>query len=192
MSKILIIYYSETGNTKKVATAIESGIRKQGLKTIVLSVKKAINENYYDYDLVCFGSPVKHALPPPSVIEIINKKAVIYRTYPSEIQLPAAAIPGKFALVFITFSGAHIGVDEALPAGKLLVQQFKHLGFKVIGEWYLVGEFHGWKEGSTKGKLGDIRGRPNDIDLKLLEEKTIRLVKSLRHPSESERLWVRC
>lgn len=188
--KALIIYYSETGNTKKVASAINRGLQKVGLKTIVLMASEALNADYYDYDLVCIGTPVRHALPPPAVMKLIQKKFSDYRSYPSEVQLPASPIPGKYALVFTTFSGPHVGVDEAIPAGKLVMQEFEHLGFRVVGEWYVVGEFNGWIEGSTKGKLGDIRGRPNTLDLKTIEEKTIQLISSLRKPCEIEVQWV--
>ena len=123
-------------------------------------------------------------------MKLIQKKFSDYRSYPSEVQLPASPIPGKYALVFTTFSGPHVGVDEAIPAGKLVMQEFEHLGFKVVGEWYVVGEFHGWKDGSTKGKLGDIRGRPNALDLKEVEKRIIRLIKSLRKTSEIEVQWV--
>jgi len=177
--KALIIYYSRTGNTEKVALAIERGVKKGGLEPTIKKVSEAFNEDLYDYDLVCFGTPVLHALPPPPVMKLIHKNFVKYRKRPSEVQVPARRIPGKNALIFVTFSGPHVGVDEALPAGKLLVQEFEHLGFDVKGEWYVVGEFHGWKEGSTRGKLGDIRGRPNAEDLARIEEKTIKLVKSL-------------
>ena len=46
--KALIIYYSETGNTKKVALAINRGLQKAGLKTNVLMASEALNEDYYD------------------------------------------------------------------------------------------------------------------------------------------------
>jgi hypothetical protein len=190
--KALIVYYSLTGNTKKVATAIEKGLRRAGLKTKVLMVSEAFKEDYYDYDLVCFGSPVIHALPPHPVMKLMKTKFTDYRGFPSDVQLPSITIPGKYALIFTTFSGPHVGVDEALPAGKFVVQDFEHLGFKVIGEWYLVGEFKGWKKGSTKGKLGDIRGRPNTRDLKEVEERAVRLVKSLEKPCDIEVQWVNC
>ncbi len=105
--------------------------------------------------------------------------------------VPALKIPGKYALVFVTFSGPHVGIDEALPAGKYLVQEFEHLGFDVKGEWYIVGEFHGWKTGSTRGKMGDIRGRPNTEDLARIEKKAARLAKSLKSPGQhtSEVMW---
>jgi len=84
------------------------------------------------------------------------------------------------AVVFVTFSGPHIGVEEAIPAGKYLRQSLMHLGFDVE-KWYVVGEFHGWTLGSTKGKLGDLRGRPNAEDFARIEEKATSLIKSLRN-----------
>jgi hypothetical protein len=53
------------------------------------------------------------------------------------------------------------------------------LGFDVKDDWYVVGEFHGWKAGNTRGKLGDIRGRPNAQDLAEIEERTTKLIRSL-------------
>lgn len=178
--KVLIIYYSKTGNTQKVAFAIGRGMKKLGLNPTIKTVSEAFGEDYYDYDLVCFGTPAYHALPPGPVMKLIKTKFAQYRKRPSEVRVPARQIPGKYALVFVTFSGVHVGVDEALPAGKLLVQEFEHLGFEVKGEWYVIGEFHGWKTGSTRGKLGDIRGRPNAEDLAGIEKKAFNLVRSLQ------------
>jgi hypothetical protein len=181
--KALIIYYSVTGNTRKVALAIQKGVRKGGLKPTIKPVSEAYKEELYDYDLVCFGTPVLHTFVPPRVNRFIRKKMGDYGTKGGrkEIRLPAPPIPGKNALVFVTFSGPHIGVEEALPAGKYVRAFFGHLGFEVKREWYVVGEFHGWKAGSMRGLLGDIRGRPNAEDLVRIEEKTIELVKSLKH-----------
>jgi len=47
------------------------------------------------------------------------------------------------------------------PAGKYIGQFLEHLGFTVIDEWCILSEFHGWEEGSTKGRMGDIRGKPS-------------------------------
>lgn len=177
--KVLIIYYSKTGNTQKVAFAIERGLKKVGLKPTIKNISEADSENYYDYDIIFFGTPVIHALPPSSVKKFMNSKFIQYRKQPSDVRVPALRIPGKFAFVFVTFSGPHVGVTEALPAGKLIAQEFEHLGFEVKGEWYVVGEFHGWKIGSTRGKMGDIRGRPNADDLAKIETRTIEFVSSL-------------
>jgi len=34
-----------------------------------------------------------------------------------------------------------------------------------MGEWNIVGEFHKTDEPNINGRLGDIRGRPNESDL---------------------------
>lgn len=73
----------------------------------------------------------------------------------------------------------------------MLATILEHLGFEVKGEWYIVGEFHGWKAGSTRGRLGDIRVRPNAEDLARIEEKTVELVRAVKCVSKSRILWVR-
>jgi len=79
-------------------------------------------------------------------------------------------VPGKYALVFVTYSGPHTGMDEATPAGKTMRQYFEHFGFTIAGEWYVVGEFHGREDLSTLGRLGDIRGKPTKEDLLRIED----------------------
>jgi len=178
MNNALIIYFSKTGNTEKVALAIKRGLEKRGLKVTVKKVNEATEEELYDYDLVCFGSPVLHSLPPPPVFKFIRKNEKKYRKA-DEVNLSSPRVINKNAIIFCTYSGPHCGINEALPVGKYIRQFFEHLGFDIKGEWYEVGEFHGWEAGSTKGRLGDIRGRPNAEDLALVELRTTQLVRSL-------------
>jgi hypothetical protein len=100
-----------------------------------------------------------------------------------DIKLCAPKIAGKTAVVFCTYSGPHTGINEATPVGEYLGQFFEHLGFDVAAKWYVVGEFHGHEDLSTKGKLGDIRGRPNQQDLAEVESNVSKLIKSLRSTS---------
>ena len=175
--KALIVYYSMTGNTEKVARAIEQGARKAGMEPTVKKVSEALNEELYDYDLVCLGTPSIHGLPPHPVMKFMLEKGYEYRER-KLVWMNRQSIPGKKAVVFVTFSGPHIGVEEAIPAGKYLRQSFSHLGFETE-DWYVVGEFHGWEQANTQGPMGDIRGRPNAEDLARIEEKIIQVAKSL-------------
>jgi len=179
--KALIIYYSVTGNTEKGALAIERGVRKGGLEPVIKRVTEAYQEELFDYDLICFGTPVLHAFVPPPVNKFIRKKSREYGAR-NQIMVPSPKIPGKIALVFVTYSGPHIGIDEASPAGMYVKSFFGHLGFDVKEEWYVIGEFRGLgrlgKMYSIRGFLGDIRGRPNAEDLARIEEKTIKAIKS--------------
>jgi len=77
--------------------------------------------------------------------------------------------------VFCTYSGPHTGIDEAIPCGKYMGQFFEHLGITVLDEWYVLSEFHGSLENSTKGRMGDIRGKPTVEELKAISVKAEKL-----------------
>ena len=79
---------------------------------------------------------------------------------------------------FFTYSGPHTGINEATPVGKYIGQFLEHLGFTVIDEWYILSEFHGWKEGSTKGKMGDIMGKPNEEELSTIKKNAENLART--------------
>ena len=96
------------------------------------------------------------------------------------VKVGAPKVPGKHALIFCTYSGPHTGVREAVPAGLYAGQFFEHLGFTVLDEWYVVGEFRGREETNTQGRLGDIRGRPNEEDLQRVKQDAAQLVGAMK------------
>ena len=182
---VLIIYWSATGNTEKVAAAIQKTLIREGLKPVMKKVQEAKEEELYNYDLVFLGTPSHMWQPPVPVQEYIKARMDYYRKLGS-IKLCAPKVPEKKAVVFVTYSGPHTGIDEALPVGKYCRQFFEHLGFDLVGEWYVVGEFHGSEENSTKGRLGDIRGRPNQKDLDEVENNVLTLINlSCRNDNEA-------
>jgi flavodoxin len=170
--KALIIYYSATGNTEKVAQALRLGLEEAFMDVTVKKPQDAANVNYFDYDLVCIGSPSIQWQPAKPIDDFLKSKLETHRK-DGKIQPGAPKIAGKNALIFITFSGPHTGLDEATPAGKYIAQFFAHIGFTIVGEWYILSEFRGNMENSTKGKMGDIRGKPNAEDLlKIMQNAT--------------------
>ncbi|MFH1578316.1 MAG: flavodoxin domain-containing protein [Candidatus Omnitrophota bacterium] len=58
MSKVLIIYYSRTGNTKKMAKEIAEGVKKESLPVEIKSVDQVGPRDLLDYDGIIIGSPV--------------------------------------------------------------------------------------------------------------------------------------
>jgi flavorubredoxin len=174
----LIIYFSATGNTKKVADAIREALEEAAVPVTFLEVKQAAGEELYNYDLVFLGSPSYEFLPPEPMLRFIKERIRLHGGR-GDIKLGAPEIPGKTAVIFCTYSGPHTGINEATTAGKYMAQFFEHLGFKVAAEWYVVGEFHGSEEFSTMGRLGDIRGRPNQHDLAKVKNDVHDLVRSL-------------
>lgn len=163
----IIIYFSATGNTKKVAETINNTLKKNGIEVKLKTVKEAASVNLLDYDLVFIGSPSYMWAPPDPALNWIKERMDFYRKQ-GAIKPGSPKIPGKRAVVFITYSGPHTGISEAIPAGKYIGQFLEHIGFDVLDEWYTVGEFHNSVENSTLGRLGDIRGRPNQEDLEII------------------------
>lgn len=176
--KALVVYYSATGNTKKIADAIQNRLIDERVESILVRVQDASEQELYDYDLVFLGSPSIEFLPAEPVIRFIKDKLKVHRER-GDIKLGAPKIPGKTAVVFCTYSGPHTGIGEATTAGKYMRQFFEHLGFDVADEWYIVGQFRDWEEGNTMGRLGDIRGRPNEGDLSRVRNDVSKLVKAI-------------
>ncbi|KON30377.1 hypothetical protein AC482_04035 [miscellaneous Crenarchaeota group-15 archaeon DG-45] len=168
MKRAVIIYWSKTGNTEKAALALRTGLERGGIEVSLKRVEDAGDVDVFDYDLVCVGFPSHQWHPPKPMADFLMGKLNGYRRE-GRVKVGAPEITGKNALIFCTYSGPHTGIGEAIPAGKYVGQFFEHLGFKVVDEWYILGEFHGWEEGSTRGRMGDIRGKPTEEDLKKIE-----------------------
>src|SRR5512138_1444726 len=159
MKKALIVYYSQTGNTEKVTQAIRLGLEEAGIEVDVKKPQEASSVDYFAFDLVCIGSPSIQWQPAKPIDDFLKNKLASHRK-DGKIKPCAPKIKGKNALIFITYSGPHTGKAEATPAGKYIAQFFEHIGFTILDEWYILGEFHGNEENSTKGRMGDIRGKP--------------------------------
>jgi flavodoxin len=164
MKKALLIYHSGTGNTQKVALKIKEGLESKGVNVEVMKPQEAVDLDFYSYDLVCVGTPSIEWQPAKPVADLLKAKLNLYRSQ-GKIKPSAPKVAGKNALLFVTYSGPHTGVDEATPAGKTMRQYFEHFGFNIVGEWYIIAEFIGREDMSTQGRLGDIRGKPTMEEL---------------------------
>jgi flavodoxin len=178
LKSALIVYFSSTGNTQKVAVAIKEGLEEGGVQVNLKKPQEAVDADFYGYDLVCVGSPSIEWQPAKPMADLLKAKLNLYRSQ-GKIKPSAPKVPGKNALVFCTYSGPHTGIDEATPAGKTMRQYFEHFGFNVVGEWYVVGEFHGREDMSTLGRLGDIRGKPTADDLAKIKKDAQQIAISL-------------
>jgi flavodoxin len=178
MKTALIIYWSKTGNTQKVAKAIKQGLEETGIQVTMKKPEEAESLDYFDYDFVCVGCPSYSWHPPEPMTAFLKKKFAAYRQQ-GKIKPSAPKVPGKNALIFVTWSGPHTGIDEATPVGKDIKQYFEHIGFTILNEWYILSEFHGSLENSTKGRMGDIRGKPTSEDLQKIKEDAKRIASSI-------------
>ncbi len=178
MKTALLVYHSSSGNTQKVALAIKDGLEAAGVKVELKKPQEAADLDFYGYDLVCVGSPSIEWQPAKPMADLLKAKLNLYRSQ-GKIKPSAPKVAGKNALVFVTYSGPHTGIDEATPAGKTMRQYFEHFGFNIVGEWYTLCEFHGRLDMSTQGRLGDIRGKPTAEELAKIQKDAEEIGKSL-------------
>jgi ferredoxin len=139
--KSIVIYYSQTGNTKKIALAISKGIAGQTGQCDVARLNEADAEGLAGYDLIGFGAPVWGSCPSTNVIWYIKS-------------LPES-LKGKHAFFFCTHG---VTPGRAILRG---VQPMRERGLTVIGwdDWYGSASRHGhFKPWFTDG-------HPDDIDL---------------------------
>ncbi len=55
--KIIVIYYSQSGNTKKMAEAVIEGVKKESVEAVLKDVESVKPEDLLAYDGIIIGSP---------------------------------------------------------------------------------------------------------------------------------------
>ena len=179
VGKSLVLYSSVTGNTEKVAERIAETLRKEGCDVSFVKVDEKTSIDLLEFDLVFLGSAVHQWLPTKTMMDYVKRMLKHY--FKLGVIVPSVPIkPGKYAVCFCTFSGPHTGVSEAVPATKWMRAFLEHVGFTVLDEWHIVGEFKNSEENSTLGRLGNIKGRPDERDLAEVEERVVGILNALK------------
>jgi len=142
--EVLVIYYSQTGNTEKVAEALARGAEKAGASVFVKGVEDVDSSELGKYGLICIGTPVHYFRPAGKVREFLKK-------------LPN--LTGKFGVAFSTHGG--LGAGWSLSTiGKAL----RGKGASVLGSLTTVAANYHHRP------LVLHKDRPNDDDLRKFEE----------------------
>ena len=165
----LIVYDSLSGNTEKVAQRIYE-TSAQSLPSQIVRVNNDTDIDLPAHDLVFIGSAVIDWLPTKTMTSFVQR-AMKAANKQGRIKPAAPIIPGKFAVCFATFGGPHIGVGEARPMTLWLRSALEHLGFIVLDEWHVPGQFTNRPELNQLGRLGNIEGRPDEHDLHDIENR---------------------
>ncbi len=171
--KVLNLYYSSTGNTEKVAERIAQTVQELGHDVDTVKVTaKDMQLEILEYEFVFVGSGVYAQLPGKPLMELYRELLQDY-VKRGEIKPASPRRPGARAVVYCTYGGVHTGVNEAVAAVKYMGQLFDHLGYTIEAEWYIVGEYltEKLRSHSVNGRLGDIRGRPTEEDLRDVAER---------------------
>ena len=70
--KILVSYYSRTGNTKKMAEAIAQGIRDEGVACDLKEISHLSVDQLLNYDTLVFGSPTYYGVMAAEMKKLID------------------------------------------------------------------------------------------------------------------------
>lgn len=96
MVRILVIYHSKTGNTKKMAEFVAEGAKEENVEVILKSVEETNQEDMISADGIIVGSPTYFGLPSAEIKKLFDLSVKYY-----------GKLEGKVGGAFS--SSAHIG-----------------------------------------------------------------------------------
>ncbi|ACB84465.1 flavodoxin family protein [Natranaerobius thermophilus] len=127
MTKILVAYFSQTGNTQKMAKAVSEGAEQAGAEVDVLNVQQIEDLNSLtNYDGIIMGSPTYYGIMANQVKEFLDKSIKVHGKLEGKVG-------GAFASCGIDGGGSESTVLSIIQA--LLVHGMIVPGFSKIGHY---------------------------------------------------------
>ena len=118
MKKVLIIYYSRTGNTKIMAKSVAEGVKEEGLEAVLKKVEEAKIEDLLDADGIIVGSPTYFGLPSAEIKKFFDESVKYYGKLEGKVG-------GAFSSSALTGGGNEttiIGIIEMMLIHGMIVQ----------------------------------------------------------------------
>jgi ferredoxin len=177
--KSIVIYYSQTGNTRKIAQAIQKGIIGQTGQCDLVRVKEIKPEDLAKYDLIGIGAPTWSSCPSPIVIYFCKN-------------LPAT-LKGKH---FFWYSTHGVLPGRCIIRG---VQPLQEAGMTVIGwkDWYcgcsVPGHNKPWFTDGHPDEIdlveGETFGKAMVVHSKKITEGQTNIIPTLHSKEASDQVW---
>jgi len=121
ISKVLVIYYSKTGNTKKLAEDIAKGVKQiNEVECILKKVSEVTKEDFTTSNGIIIGSPVYFGTMASEVKEVLDRFVIIRKK-----------MADKIGAAFTT-SGDHSGGKETTLIS--IIQALLIYGMIVVGD----------------------------------------------------------
>jgi len=129
--KILITYFSQTGNTEKIANAMKDGL--EGHDVEMKKIGETSVESLKDYDIIFLGSGIYAGKIKKKITDLVKK---------------AEEVAPKFV-----FFCTHASPTAYQKGFRLVRKKIEGLGAEVIGEWDCRGENIGIPKAQTQAML---------------------------------------
>lgn len=78
MPRILVCYYSKTGNTKKMAQLIAQGAKEAGVEVELARAKDVKGKDFANFDGIIIGSPTYFGVMAAEVKELLDRSIACY------------------------------------------------------------------------------------------------------------------
>lgn len=73
MKKVIIIYFSKSGNTKKMAEYVKIGVEELNVNVDIKDVKEATPDDLLNADGIIIGSPTYYGLPAYQIKKLLDE-----------------------------------------------------------------------------------------------------------------------
>lgn len=127
MAKILIVYYSRSGNTKKMAYMVQKGVMEEEVAVDTKDVKDVAPADLPKYDGIIMGSPTYYGLPSAEIKDLLDRTYKIH-----------GKLDGKVGGAFT--SSHHVGGGNETTILAILEAMLVH-GMVVCGD--AIGDHYG-------------------------------------------------
>ncbi|MFA5090681.1 MAG: NAD(P)H-dependent oxidoreductase [Candidatus Omnitrophota bacterium] len=158
MHKILVAYYSRSGNTRKMADYVSEGIKKGGAEAVVKDIKEVQVEELLEYDGIIIGSPTYYGTMAAEVKALLDASVEYH-----------GKLEGKVGAAFSSSANIAGGNETTI---------LDILNAFLIHGMIIQGDFQGDHYGPVA--IGSPDGRASKQCLRL-GERTVQLIKKI-HP----------
>ena len=153
--KILITYYSETGNTEKIAKSIGEGIANES--PVIKQIKDVDINSLNDYDLVFFGAPTQANGLPKAAKNFL-------KTCPEDAPYKFAVFSTHGSSELSGYSSFFKAVNKILDKKNItVVDQFDSVG--ELKNEQVIQMLRGAMPDTIDNMINNAKGRPNATDL---------------------------
>lgn len=125
MVKVLVGYFSRSGNTRKMAAAVSRGIKKVGVRVVVREVGKIKPDELAGYQAIILGSPTYYGLMAGEVKKMLDASVKIH-----------GRLAGRVGGAFTSSGGVACGAETTLLS---ILETFLIHGMVVAGD---AGAYH--------------------------------------------------
>ena len=118
--KILVAYYSRSGNTKKMAHGVAEGVKQAGIDVDIKDINEMNVDDMLQYDALIFGSPTYYGLMAAEMKKLLDDSVKLH-----------GKLSGKVGGAFTSAGGIGGGAETTIVS---ILEAFLIHGMVVIGE----------------------------------------------------------